>query len=177
MVSRCSLTLEEEIEKHFWSITENSWKWEKYSHCSIGATLLEGGKTAHSAFMLPLNSSQYYSALYNISKQSSTACAGRVKAYCLERVDNGSKRRVKDLDQSLKDLKNNNKFISGVTVLSQVTLDRYYLWYHVKHRLMRVRPASSHPNYRQQSKHRLYFHKILFCFKWTFLSHNMFTIA
>lgn len=57
----------------------------------IAATLLEGGKTAHSAFKLPLNLIHVETPLCNISKQSNMAQVLRdCKTYCLGREHHGA---------------------------------------------------------------------------------------
>lgn len=84
----------------------------------IAATLLKGGRTAHSAFKLPLDLINKETPLCNIPKQSNIA---KVLHSCKFIVWNEStmahKRGFEALDRSLKDTKNNNKVMGGVTVL------------------------------------------------------------
>lgn len=84
----------------------------------IAATLLDGGRTAHSAFKLPLNLSHSHSALCNISKQSGTARVLReAKLIVWDECTMAHKGGIEALDRILKDLKSNNKLMGGVTVL------------------------------------------------------------
>lgn len=84
----------------------------------IAATLLEGGRTAHSAFKLPLNLRNSDAALRNICKQSGAAHVLRqAKLIVWDECTMAHKGGVEALDRTLKDLKNNNRLMGGVTVL------------------------------------------------------------
>ncbi|KAL4104072.1 hypothetical protein QTP88_019385 [Uroleucon formosanum] len=84
----------------------------------IAATLLEGGRMAHSAFKLPLDLINIETPMCNIPKQSNIA-----KVLCNCKFINwdentmAHKRGIEALDRSLKDIRNNNGVMGGVTVL------------------------------------------------------------
>lgn len=84
----------------------------------IAATLLHGGKTAHSAFKLPLNLNYTEKPLCNISKQSDT---GKVLQECQlivwDECTMAHKGRIEALDRTLQDIRKNNKLMGGMTIL------------------------------------------------------------
>lgn len=84
----------------------------------IAATLLEGGKTAHSAFKLPLNLNYTESPKCEIAKQSNRA---KVLKDCQLIVWDEStmmhKGGFEALDRTLQDLRNTKSLMGGVTVL------------------------------------------------------------
>lgn len=84
----------------------------------IAATLLEGGKTAHSAFKLPLNLNTIETPTCNISKQSNMAkVLKECKLIVWDESPMSHKKGFEALNNCLKDLKNSNKLMGGVTVL------------------------------------------------------------
>lgn len=84
----------------------------------IAATLLDGGKTAHAAFKLPLNLIHTETPLCNISKQSNTAQVLRdCKLIVWDESTMAHKAGFEALDRSLKDIRGNGKIMGGVTVL------------------------------------------------------------
>lgn len=84
----------------------------------IAATLLEGGKTAHSAFKLPLNLNNVENPLCYISKQSDLAAVFReCKLIVWDESTMAHKGAFEALDRSLRDIRNNNNVMGGVTVL------------------------------------------------------------
>lgn len=84
----------------------------------IAATLLEGGKTAHSAFKLPLNLNNVQNPYCNINKQSNIA---KVLLDCKLIVWDESpmshKSGFEALNNSLMDIRSCNRVMGGVTVL------------------------------------------------------------
>ncbi|KAL8606454.1 hypothetical protein ACOMHN_015543 [Nucella lapillus] len=84
----------------------------------IAATLLEGGRTAHSAFKLPLDLSRQESPTCNISKGSRTAkVLQRCKVIIWDEATMSHKRSFEALDHTLKDLRSDNNIMGGVTVV------------------------------------------------------------
>lgn len=84
----------------------------------IAATLLQGGKTAHSTFKLPFDMHYNDSPVCNVSKQSGT---GRLLQNCAlivwDECTMSNKAAVEALNRSLQDLRSNNLFMGGVTVV------------------------------------------------------------
>jgi len=85
----------------------------------IAATLLEGGKTAHAAFKLPLNLIHAETPLCNISKQSNMAQVLRdCKLIVWDESTMAHKGGFEALSITLKDIRgNDNGVMGGVTVL------------------------------------------------------------
>jgi len=84
----------------------------------IAATLLQGGRTAHSAFKLPLNLNKNDAAICNITKQSPMAELLRdCKLIVWDECTMSHKHGLEALDRSLKDLRSNNKIMGGLTVV------------------------------------------------------------
>ena len=84
----------------------------------IAATLLEGGKTAHAAFKLPLNLIRAESPLCNISKQSNMAQVLRdCKLIVWDESTMAHKGGFEALNRTLKDIRGNALLMGGVTVL------------------------------------------------------------
>lgn len=84
----------------------------------IAATLLDGGKTAHSAFKLPLNLNFSETPLCNIPKQSNTAQVLReAKIIVWDECTMAHKKGIDALDRTLQDIRNCNRLMGGVTVL------------------------------------------------------------
>lgn len=84
----------------------------------IAATLLQGGKTAHATFKLPLDMHYNDSPVCNISKQSGT---GKLLQNCAlivwDECTMSNKVAAEALNRSLQDLRSNNLFMGGVTVI------------------------------------------------------------
>lgn len=84
----------------------------------IAATLLEGGRTAHTAFKLPLNLIHVQTPLCNISKQSNMAKVLQdCKLIVWDESTMAHKGGFEALSRTLQDIRNNNKVMGGVTVL------------------------------------------------------------
>lgn len=84
----------------------------------IAATLLEGGKTAHSAFKLPLNLIRVETPMCNISKQSNMAqVLKECKLIVWDECTMAHKSGFEALSRTLKDIRGNNKLMGGVTVM------------------------------------------------------------
>ncbi|XP_026475762.1 uncharacterized protein LOC113380956 [Ctenocephalides felis] len=118
----------------------------------IAATLLEGGRTAHSAFKLPLNVHANPEAMCNIKKKSGMAKVLRkCKIIIWDECTMAHKHSLEALDRSLKDIKNNCLFGGCLLLLSgdfrqtlpiipratradeiNACLKKSYLWRHVK---------------------------------------------
>ncbi|UYV67468.1 hypothetical protein LAZ67_5000717 [Cordylochernes scorpioides] len=84
----------------------------------IAATLLDGGRTAHSLFKLPLNLYDDELAVCNIAKQSATA---KILQQCSlliwDECTMAHRRSIEALDRTLKDLRDSNTIMGGVTFL------------------------------------------------------------
>lgn len=84
----------------------------------IAATLLEGGRTAHSALKLPLNLQIHESPVCNISKQSAMAqVLKNCKLIIWDECTMAHKRSLEALDRTLRDLRNNDRCFGGVMIL------------------------------------------------------------
>ncbi|XP_060879154.1 uncharacterized protein LOC132951353 [Metopolophium dirhodum] len=84
----------------------------------IAATLLHGGKTAHSAFKFPLNLNTIEIPTCNINKQSNMAnVLKKCKLIVLDESPMSHKKGFEALNNCLKDLRNSNLLMGGVTVL------------------------------------------------------------
>ena len=84
----------------------------------IAATLLEGGRTAHSAFKLPLNIHNNPAAVCNIKKQSSMAkVLQNCKIIIWDECTMAHKNSLEALNRTLKDLRKNNQFFGGILLL------------------------------------------------------------
>ncbi|KAL4153586.1 hypothetical protein QTP88_001419 [Uroleucon formosanum] len=85
----------------------------------IAATLLKGGRTAHSTFKIPLKMSyDDTSSVCNISKQSNTAQLMRDCVFIIwDEASMSHKSSVEALDRTLWDLRNKNTLMGGSTVL------------------------------------------------------------
>lgn len=85
----------------------------------IAATLLEGGRTAHSTFKLPLKiPTEDNSSVCSVSKQSNT---GKLMRDCSliiwDEATMSNKMSVEALDRTMRDLRNKNSPMGGCTVL------------------------------------------------------------
>ncbi|XP_004518938.1 uncharacterized protein LOC101448722 [Ceratitis capitata] len=84
----------------------------------IAATLLEGGRTAHSAFNLPLKipTDDNYSVC-SVSKQSNTGKLMRDCSLIVWNEATMSNKTVEALDRTMRDLRNKNSPMGGCTIL------------------------------------------------------------
>ncbi|XP_060874712.1 ATP-dependent DNA helicase pif1-like [Metopolophium dirhodum] len=85
----------------------------------IAATLLDGGKTAHSAFKLPINLNFSETPLCNISKQSDAAHVLKECKLIIvwDEATMAHKGGVEALDRTLQDIRSSNRLMGGMTVL------------------------------------------------------------
>ncbi|GFY06969.1 ATP-dependent DNA helicase [Trichonephila clavipes] len=84
----------------------------------IAATLIDGGKTAHSAFKLPLNLHHSESVNCNISKQSDMAHVLReAKLIIRDECTMAHKKGIEALNRTLQDIRGCNQIMGGLTVL------------------------------------------------------------
>ena len=84
----------------------------------IAATLIDGGKTAHSAFRLPLNLNYSETPLCNISKQSDMAeVLRKAKIIVWDECTMAHKKCIEALDRTLQDIRSCNRLMGGVTIL------------------------------------------------------------
>jgi len=84
----------------------------------IAATLLDGGKTAHSAFKLPINLNCSETPLCNISKQSDAAhVLKESKLIVWDEATMAHKGGVEALDRTLQDIRSSTHLMGGMTVL------------------------------------------------------------
>ncbi|XP_050063125.1 ATP-dependent DNA helicase pif1-like [Aphis gossypii] len=84
----------------------------------IAAMLLEGGRTAHSAFKQPLDLISIETPICNIPKQSNIAKVFRNSKFIVwDESTMAHKRGFEALDRSLKDIRNKNEVMGEVTVL------------------------------------------------------------
>jgi len=79
---------------------------------------LDGGKTTHSAFKLPINLNYTETFLCNISKQCNAAHVLREsKLIVWNKVTMAHKRGIKTLDKTLQDIRSSKRLMGGITVL------------------------------------------------------------
>ncbi|XP_055932759.1 uncharacterized protein LOC129962790 [Argiope bruennichi] len=84
----------------------------------IAATLLDGGRTAHSVFKLPLNIHNNPDAVCNIKKQSSMATVlKRCKIIIWDECTMAHKHSLEALNRTLKDIKNSDKLFGGTLLV------------------------------------------------------------
>ena len=84
----------------------------------IAATLLTGGRTAHSTFKLPLNLTRTESPVCNISKTSPVAkLLQQAKLIVWDECTMSHRGALEAVDRTLRDLKNTNTLMGGVTVV------------------------------------------------------------
>ncbi|GFY20158.1 ATP-dependent DNA helicase [Trichonephila clavipes] len=84
----------------------------------IAATLLSGGRVAHSVFKLPLNLASEETPTCNISKNSAHgALLQKCKLIVWDECTMSHKRAIAALDRCLQDIQNNPKLMGGVIVL------------------------------------------------------------
>lgn len=84
----------------------------------IAATLMEGGRTAHSAFKLPLDLTRQENPTCNISKTSGKAQVLKLcKLIIWDECTMAHKKALEALDTTLKDIRGNNKLMGGALLL------------------------------------------------------------
>lgn len=84
----------------------------------IAATLLTGGRTAHSVFKLPLNLANEENPTCNISKSSNRgALLQQCKLIVWDECTMSHKKAIEALNLSLKDIRSNEALMGGVVVL------------------------------------------------------------
>lgn len=85
----------------------------------IAATLILNGRTAHSAFKLPLDLTMAgSSSVCNVSKNSVTARIFKeCKLIIWDEVTMAHKYAFEALDRTLRDIRSNNSLMGGITVL------------------------------------------------------------
>ncbi|XP_050063152.1 ATP-dependent DNA helicase pif1-like [Aphis gossypii] len=84
----------------------------------IAATLLEGGRTAHSALKLPLNMHSNETPTCNVSKNSAMAkVLQQCKLIVWDECTISHKKSLEALDRTLKDLRSNNNRFGGAMIL------------------------------------------------------------
>ncbi|XP_019265712.1 PREDICTED: uncharacterized protein LOC109243256 [Nicotiana attenuata] len=82
----------------------------------VAASILPGGRTAHSYFKFPINVDEKFSC--NISKQSSLACLIRdAKLIVWDEVSMAKKNMIEALDSLLKDLMDTNMLFGGKVII------------------------------------------------------------
>ncbi|XP_056637724.1 ATP-dependent DNA helicase pif1-like [Diorhabda sublineata] len=83
----------------------------------IAATLLDGGRTAHSALKLPLNLNTNDTPTCNISQSSAM---GKLLMQCIvwDECTTAHKKSLEALNFTLKDLRRNNNIFGGLMILS-----------------------------------------------------------
>ncbi|GFX07196.1 ATP-dependent DNA helicase [Trichonephila clavipes] len=88
------------------------------SNSGIAATLIDGGKTAYSAFKLPLNLHHSESVNCNISEQSDMAHVFReAKLIIWDECTMAHKKGIEALNRTLQDIRGCNQIMGGLTVL------------------------------------------------------------
>lgn len=84
----------------------------------IAATLLDGGRTAHSALKLPLNIQSNENAMCNIKQNSGMAkVLQQCKIIVWDECTMAHKYSLEALDRTLKDLRNNDRLFGGALLL------------------------------------------------------------
>lgn len=84
----------------------------------IAATLLDGGRTAHSAFKLPLNINVVDTPTCNISRNSAMAKVLQQTSIILwDECPMAHKKSLEALDRTLKDLRGNQQLFGGALIL------------------------------------------------------------
>ncbi|XP_055910566.1 uncharacterized protein LOC129944932 [Eupeodes corollae] len=84
----------------------------------IAATLLDGGRTAHSAFKLPLNITTIESPTCNISKTSAMAkVLQQSKIIVWDECTMAHKRSLEALNRTMQDLRGNERLFGGAFIL------------------------------------------------------------
>ena len=84
----------------------------------IAATLLDGGRTAHSALKLPLNMQNTDTPTCNINKNSGMGKVLRESEIIIwDEVTMAHKKSLEALDRTMKDLRENNQLFGGALIL------------------------------------------------------------
>lgn len=84
----------------------------------IAATLLDGGRTAHSTFKLPLNVHNKPDAMCNIKKNSGIAAVLRKSSIIIwDECTMAQKYSLEALNRTMHDLNSNNKLFGGAILL------------------------------------------------------------
>lgn len=84
----------------------------------IAATLLEGGRTAHSALKLPLNLQMNETPTCNLSRNSAMAkVLQQTRLIIWDECTMAHKKSLEALDRSMQDLRNNKKQFGGAMIL------------------------------------------------------------
>lgn len=84
----------------------------------IAATLLKGGRTAHSTFKLPLNTTFIEQATCNVSKNSSIAKVFRDSVLIIwDECTMSNRCHIEAVDRMLRDVRSSSKLMGGVTVV------------------------------------------------------------
>lgn len=84
----------------------------------IAATLLDGGRTAHSMFKLPLDLNANEQPMCNIKKNSTKGTTlQRCKLIIWDEVTMANKKGLEALDRTLKDLRGNSLIMGGITMV------------------------------------------------------------
>lgn len=84
----------------------------------ISATLLPGGKTAHSMFKIPIDIDRHETPVCNISKNSDKAKV--IRDACLivwDECTMANKKAIEAVDKTLQDLRNDQNRMGGITFL------------------------------------------------------------
>ncbi|GBP90314.1 hypothetical protein EVAR_37374_1 [Eumeta japonica] len=97
----------------------------------IAATLLDGGRTAHSVFKLPLNIQNNPDAVCNIKKQSSMATVlKRCKLIIWDECTMAHKHSLEALNRTLKDIKTVTNYLAELCWSFQVISDKHFQSFH-----------------------------------------------
>lgn len=84
----------------------------------IASTLLDGGRTAHSALKLPLNLNQVEHPICNIGKRSGMATVLKTcKLIIWDECTMANKRGLEALDRTLRDFRDNQQLMGGALIL------------------------------------------------------------
>lgn len=84
----------------------------------IAATLLDGGRTAHSTFKLPLDVHNKPDAMCNIKKNSGIAAVLRKSSIIIwDECTTENKYSLEALNRTMQDLNSNNKLFGGAILL------------------------------------------------------------
>ena len=84
----------------------------------IAATLLSGGKTAHSVFKLTLDISRYEHPTCTIQKTQRKHDFSAWPSCCVGRMHNGqTKKSLEALHRSLRDIRNNDALMGGLPLI------------------------------------------------------------
>lgn len=92
----------------------------------IAATLLEGGRTAHSTFKLPLNFGHTEHPTCNINKKSSIAELLSIVSIILwDECPMTHKKAFEALNETMKDIRGNNELMGGALLLLSGEITKY----------------------------------------------------